>query len=361
MSRLARKEILKIKPYIPGKPIQEVKRELGLRSVVKLASNESPFGPAPSVIKEITKQAANLNRYPEGSCFYLREKLAKILGVKGNQLIFGNGSDEIIVLAIRAFVNPGDEVVISNPTFLIYEIASKIAGARIRKVPFKDFRYNLEAMKKAITAKTKIVFIANPDNPIGTYVTKAEVQRFLKGLPKDLIVFFDEAYYELVSKRDYPDTLKLLRQKKNLVITRTFSKAYSLAGLRVGYGISKPEIIECLNRVREPFNVNSLAQVAALKSLENKGHLKKIKKSVREGKEFIYSALKGMKLDFIPSETNFVLVNVKKDSSDVFRKLLKMGVIVRDMKVWNFKTYIRVTIGRRQENKKFIQALRRIV
>ena len=361
MNRSARKEMLKIKPYIPGKPIQEVKRELGLRSVVKLASNESPFGPAPSVIREITKQAVNLNRYPEGSCFYLREKLAKILGIKKNQLFFGNGSDEIIVLAIRAFVNPGDEVVISNPTFLIYEIASKVAGAKIKKVPFKNFRYNLEAMKKAITKRTKIVFIANPDNPIGTYVTEAEVQRFLKGVPKDLIVYFDEAYYELVSKRDYPDTLKLLNQGKNLIITRTFSKSYSLAGLRIGYGISKPRIIECLNRVREPFNVNSLAQVAALKSLESKGHLKKIKKAVREGKEFIYNAFKDMNLDFIPSETNFVLVNVKKNSTGVFRKLLKMGVIVRDMKAWNFKTYIRVTIGTKEENKKFITALRRII
>ena len=361
MNRSARKEMLKIKPYIPGKPIQEVKRELGLRSVVKLASNESPFGPAPSVIREITKQAVNLNRYPEGSCFYLREKLAKILGIKKNQLFFGNGSDEIIVLAIRAFVNPGDEVVISNPTFLIYEIASKVAGAKIKKVPFKNFRYNLEAMKKAITKRTKIVFIANPDNPIGTYVTEAEVQRFLKGVPKDLIVYFDEAYYELVSKRDYPDTLKLLNQGKNLIITRTFSKSYSLAGLRIGYGISKPRIIEWLNRVREPFNVNSLAQVAALKSLENKKHLKKLRKFIKEGKRFICTNIKNMGLEFVPSATNFVLINVKRDSTEIFKKLLKSGIIVRDMKAWNFKTYIRVTIGTKEENKKFITALRRII
>jgi len=361
MKQLGRKEILKIRPYLPGKPIEEVKRELGLGNVIKLASNESPFGPGPGVIRAITKQAVNLNRYPEGSCFYLRRKLSRILGVQKNQLIFGNGSDEIIVLAIRAFVNPGDEIVISSPTFLIYEIASRIAGAKIKKIPFRNFRYDLRTMKRAITKRTKIVFIANPDNPTGTYVTEAEVKRFFVGLPKDLIVYFDEAYYELVDKKDYPNTLRLLKRGRNLIITRTFSKAYSLAGLRIGYGISKPRIVEALNRVREPFNVNSLAQVAALKSLENRRHLKRLKKIIKEGKEFICASIKDMGLEFVSSATNFILINVKKDSTAVCRKLLKRGVIVRDMKAWNFKTYIRVTIGTKDENKKFIKSLRRIL
>ena len=361
MSRLERKEVQKIKPYIPGKPIEEVKRELGLKKVIKMASNESPFGPSPSVIKAITKQSAALNRYPEGDCFYLRKKLAKKIGVSEEQLTFGNGSDEIIILAIRAFVNPGDEIVISDPTFLIYEIASKIAGAKVKKVAFRNFKYDLVAMKKAITRKTKIVFIANPDNPIGTYVNETEVRTFLKGLPKDLIIFFDEAYYEIVNKKNYPNTLKFLRQKKNIIITRTFSKAYGLAGLRIGYGISQPKIAKCLNSVREPFNVNSLAQAAALKSLEDKKYLKRLRKTIIEGREFICENIKEMGLEFVPSVTNFVLINLKKDSTEVFKQLLRKGIIVRDMKNWNFKTYIRVTIGRKEENKKFINALRRII
>ena len=226
MKNIARKEIFKIKPYVPGKPIEEVERQLGLRNVIKLASNESPFGPSPSVIKAITKHAANLNRYPEGSCFYLRNKLAKRLGVKENQLVFGNGSDELIVLAVRAFVSPGDEVVLSSPSFLIYEIASKIAGARVKTVPLKDFKYDLRKMSRAVTKKTKLVFIANPDNPNGTYVTEKEVRQFIKGIPRNVIVFFDEAYYELVDKKDYPNILKLLKTGKNLIVARTFSKAY---------------------------------------------------------------------------------------------------------------------------------------
>lgn len=361
MKKIARKEIFKVRPYVPGRPIEEVQRELGLREVIKLASNESPLPPSPQVIKAITRAAQSLNRYPDGSCFYLRRRLARKLGVKENQLVFGNGSDEIIVLAVKALVNPGEEIIVARPTFLIYEIASTISGAKVISVPLKNFRYDLKAMKSKITPKTKIIFIANPDNPTGSYVDKKEVTEFLKWIPQNTIVYFDEAYFELVDKKDFPSSLQLLRRKKNLIITRTFSKAYSLAGLRIGYGIASPEIIDCLNRVREPFNINSLAQAAALASLSDGTHLARLKKVIRQGKAYLIKNLKQMKLEFVPPAANFILINLKQNSLPITNRLLKAGVIVRDMQGWGLKNFIRVTVGTMEENKKFISSLRRIL
>ncbi|MDP2940209.1 MAG: histidinol-phosphate transaminase [Candidatus Omnitrophota bacterium] len=358
---MVNENILKINPYIPGKPIEEVKRKLKLKDVVKLASNESPFAPSKKVLQAINKAAKSLNRYPDGSCFYLRKKLAKKLRVLENQLIFGNGSDEIITMAMRAFVNPGDEVIIAKPTFLIYEIAAKLSGAKVVTVALKDFRYNLKAMKQAITSRTKIIFIANPDNPTGTYVTKDEAQNLLDGISKELIVYFDEAYYEIVTEKDYPDTLSLLKQGKNLIVTRTFSKAYSLAGLRIGYGISSKENIDFLNRPREPFNVNSLAQAAALASLDDKSNLLKLRMAVKEGKNYLYKNLEDLGLKYVPSVTNFILFEVGLDARRVCQELLKLGVIVREMAGWGMDNFIRVTIGRAAENKKFIKALKSVL
>ncbi len=354
-----RKSILKIKNYKPGKPIEEVKRELGLKEVFKMASNESPFPPSKKALSAISKAAQNINRYPDGNCFSLRKKLAKKLKVKENQLIFGNGSDEIIVLAARAFLNPGDEIIIADKTFLIYEIAGMTCSAKIKKVPMKDFCYDLGAMKKAVTKRTKIVFIANPDNPNSTYVSAKEVSNFLRGLRKDILVYFDEAYYEIFDKENFPNTINLLKKRKNLIVTRTFSKAYSLAGLRIGYGISSAEIISCLNKVREPFNVNSLAQAAALASLDDSNYLKMVKKSLKEGKKYLYGNLKKLNLVFVDSCTNFILIDIGKDSTKVFKDLLRDGIIVRDMKAWGLNTYLRVTISTMKENKAFINSLRR--
>ncbi|MDP3143090.1 MAG: histidinol-phosphate transaminase [Candidatus Omnitrophota bacterium] len=361
MRKIAREEIFKVNPYVPGKPIEEVQRELGLKEVIKLASNESPLPPSPKVIKAIIRAAKDLNRYPEGSCYYLRQKLARKLGVKESQLVFGNGSDELIVMAIRAFVYPGEEVIVAKPTFLIYEIAATIAGARVVTVPMKNFRYDLKAMKAKVTPKTKIIYIANPDNPTGSYVNKEEVAEFLKGLSRKIIVYFDEAYYELVDKKDYPETLPLLKKNKNLIITRTFSKAYSLAGLRVGYGIATEETIDCLNRVREPFNINTLAQVAALASLDDNSHLARLRKILKQGKAYLIKNFKQMGIDFVPSATNFILLKLDRDGTAITNRLMRRGVIVRNMIGWGLKDCIRVTIGTREENKKFINALRRIL
>ncbi|MEA3560434.1 MAG: histidinol-phosphate transaminase [Candidatus Omnitrophota bacterium] len=357
MTKLARKDILQITPYLPGKPIEELKRDLGLEQVIKLASNENALSPSKKVVSAVKNGLNQLNRYPDGSCYYLKRKLAERLGFNPANLIIGNGSDEIIGLAVRAFLNPGEEIVVARPTFLIYEIVAQIAGARIRYVPLKNLRYNLSSMADAVTKKTKFVFIANPDNPTGTYVTEDEVRLFLSKVPPGVIVYFDEAYFEFANFAGFPNTLKLIN-KRNIITTRTFSKAYSLAGLRIGYGLANKEIINCLNRVREPFNVNSIAQIAALAALDDRQHLRQTLKMVKEGKKYIYKELDKIGLKYIPSVTNFILVDVGKKTRVIFNKLLKRGIIVRDMRAWGLNKFIRVTVGTMKENKKFINALR---
>jgi len=357
---LPRRSILNLKPYKPGKPIEEVKRELGLKDVIKMASNENPLGPSPKALAAIKRYLPDLNRYPESGCFYLRQTLSKRLKVKPEQLIFGNGSDELIVLALRAFVDEGDEVVVAAPTFLIYEIASKIQGTKIKKVPTRYFKYNLKAMKCAVTKNTKMLFIANPDNPNGSYVTKYELEEFLKGLPESMIVFIDEAYFDFVAEKDYPNGLNYIAKNK-IIVTRSFSKSYGLAGLRIGYGVSSPEIIRYMDSVREPFNVNSMAQIAAIAALKDRGFLSKTKKVTEKGRRFLYGEFKKMGLRYIPSVTNFVLFEVGKDAAEICKRLLKKGVIVRNMKAWGMDTFIRVTVGKEKENKRFIKELKRII
>ena len=321
MRKLVKPNILNVKNYTPGKPIEEVRRELGLKEVIKLASNENCLGPSPKAVSAIRSNLKNINRYPDASCFYLKKKLAKSLGVNENNIIMGNGSDEIIVLAIKTFVASGDEVIIAKPTFLIYEIASQIQDANIKFVPLtSELKHDLKAMKEAITEKTKIVFIANPDNPIGTYITKPELEGFLKGLPESVVVFLDEAYFEFADYgcEDYPNGLEYL-DRPALIVARSFSKAYGLAGLRIGCGISNAEVINCMDKVREPFNVNLLAQAAATAALDDKLFLKRSLAHVEKEKAFLYSEFKKMGLKFVISATNFVIVDVRDDCKKVFK------------------------------------------
>jgi len=353
--------IFKIKPYVPGKPIDEVRRELGLKSVIKLASNENPYPPSPKALAAMSLAAREVNRYPDGGCFLLRRALAKKLNINDDQLIFGNGSDEIIVLAAKAFAAKGDEIIIAKPSFLIYEIASTLSGARLYQVPLKNFRYDLEAMKAKVTARTKIIFIGNPDNPAGTYLTQRQVEDFLRCVPKSTLVFFDEAYFEYVRAKDYPDTLSLMKKYPNAMTTRTFSKMYGLAGLRVGYGIANRKIIDILNRLREPFNVNSMAQAAAVAVLGDEAYYRHIAKIVEEQRQYLYRSFENMGIAFEESFTNFILVHVGADSSQVAASLLKKGVIIRDMAAWGLKGYIRVSIGSASENKRFIKTLGEIL
>ncbi|MBL7155769.1 MAG: histidinol-phosphate transaminase [Candidatus Omnitrophica bacterium] len=358
MKNLARKNILKIKPYIPGKPIEELKRELGLEEAIKLASNENAFPPSRDAIRAAEKSLRSINRYPDGGCFYLKKALAGRLKVKPENIIVGNGSDEIIVLALRAFVKPLDEVIIAKPTFLIYEIASKVHDAKIKFAPLKDLRYDVKKIASLISKKTKLIFIANPDNPTGTYITKDEMEFLISRIPKNTILFIDEAYFEFAEDvKDYPKTKKYL-EKKNIIITRSFSKIYSLAGLRVGYGMAREGIIDCLNRAREPFNVNSVAQAAAVAALSDAKHVEKTKKLVENGKRFLCEKLDSMGIGYVPSVTNFLLFKVNKDGKKIYRKLLRRGVIVREMSAWKLDNCIRVTVGTMPENKKFIKALK---
>lgn len=362
MKRNIKKSVLSIKPYVGGKPIEEVKRELGLKEVIKLASNENPYGPSPKVCKAVALAAKTLNRYPDGECFYLRKALAKKLKIKPEQLIFGNGSDEVIVFAARAFLKTSDEVLIAKPSFLIYDIASRLEGATIKTVPLqKDFRYDLVAMKKAITKKTKIVFLGNPDNPAGWYFTDREIKTFLKGLRKDILIFIDEAYFEYVNYKDYIDSIKLLKTNKNVIVTRTFSKMYGLAGLRVGYGVASAEVIGYLNRVREPFNVNSVAQVGAIAALNDQTYYRALAHKVEAQREYLYKNLTALNSNFIKSCTNFILIEVGANASKVAQTLLKRGIIIRDMSAWGMTRYIRVSIGNASENRKFIKELKTIL
>lgn len=356
---LARKSLDLVNPYKAGGTLEEIKKNLGVKKVIKLASNENAAGPSPKALKAIRKTLSHLHRYPDSDCVLLRRKLASRLGVKESSVIIGNGSDEIILLALRAFVEPGEEVVVANPTFLIYEVASRVAGAKVVEVPLKNFRYDLPRMKEAVTPGTKMVFIANPDNPTGTYVKREEVEEFLRDLPKHVLVFFDEAYFEFVEEKDYPDTRKYL-SRHPILTTRSFSKAYGLAGVRVGYGISSPEIVDYLNRVREPFNVNSLAQAAALAALEDRSHLEKTRHLVREGRRYLYRALDELGLRYVPSQTNFILVNVGEGKA-FYENLLKFGIMVRDMGSWKLDAFIRVTIGTHEENKRLAKVLRKIL
>lgn len=357
----AKPRILAVEPYRPGKPIDEVKRELKLRHVIKLASNETPYGPSKKVLAAVRKEAAQINRYPDGGCFYLRQALAKRLGVQTNQLIFGNGSDEIIVMALRAFVGEGDEVIVAKPSFLIYEIAARIEGAVVKSVPLKGFYYDLDRMAQAVTPQTKMIFIGNPDNPAGTYVTAAQLENFLKTIRPDIAVVVDEAYFEYVNTKDYPDTLKMLERYGNLIITRTFSKFYGLAGLRIGYGIARPEIIDVLNRVREPFNVDSLAQAAALACLADRAYYRRIAGEIQKEKQNLYRQLEQLGVVFIKSATNFILIDVRRPSTPVADQLLRKGIIVRDMKFWGLETFIRVTVGKKEENNAFIKAVSEVL
>ncbi len=361
MSRLAKKHLLKIETYKPGKPIEEVKRELGLRDVIKLASNENASAPSPNAIASIIAATRELNRYPDGGCFYLKNDLAARFGLKPSNFIIGNGSDEVITFAVRTFVKKNEEVIVARPTFLIYDTVSRVEDVKVKNVPLKDYRYDLTAMRKAVTKKTKIIFIANPDNPTGSYVTKREIDAFLSGLRKDIIVFFDEAYYEFAKDYSgYPDTLKYLKRKRNVIITRSFSKAYSLAGLRVGYGIASEELINVMNKVREPFNVNSLAQVAARAALKDPTFVERSKEFVSRGKEFLYNQLDSLKMEYIPSATNFILIKIGKDAPNIYKKLLNNGVIVRNMSSWGLTDCLRVTVGTMKENMRFINTLKRI-
>lgn len=357
---LIRKNIMKITPYIAGKPIEETKRELGLKDVIKLASNENPLGPSPKALLAIKKSLSRINRYPDSSGFYLKNKLAKSLKVKPQNIVLGNGSDEIIDIVIKTFVEEDENVITAGNTFLEYGIISQVNNRKVITVALKSFKYDLKAVKERINKKTKLIFIANPNNPTGTYVNKAELEDFLRGLSKNILVVLDEAYDTFIDVFDYPQSLKYIGSK-NIIVMKTFSKAYGLAGLRIGYAVARDKLISAMEKVRQPFNVNLLALEAANAALEDKKFLNLTRKSVLDGKKYIYGHLRKMGVTFVVSVTNFILIDVKIDCRVVFNQMLKYGVIVRDMKQYGLNNFIRVTIGTRKENERFISVLKKVL
>lgn len=347
-------------PYEPGKPIEEVEREYGISNSTKLASNENPLGPSPKALAAIRAKLDQLHLYPDGDCFYLKGGLAKKLGVAPERLIFGNGSNEIIELAVRAFMRPGDHAVMARQAFVVYQLIVQAVGGKSIQVPLRDYTHDLDAIASAVTAQTKIVFLANPNNPTGTIFRRAEWERFLGGLPKDLLLIVDEAYFEYVEDGGYPDSLKYHSDDRAMLTLRTFSKLYGLAGLRIGYGVGPREIVAMLQRVRQPFNVNAPAQWAALAALDDGDHVQRSLAVNREGRKFLGGEFTRLGLAYVSSHGNFILVRVGQ-GQEVFKQLLGLGVIVRPMGGYQFPEHIRVTVGTMDENRKFIDALEKVI
>lgn len=355
---LANSHILGIAPYEPGKPVEELERELGIVDAIKLASNENPLPPSPRVQKAIIAALGSLNRYPDGSGFYLRQAIAKKHGFSSEQILLGNGSNDLIELIVRAFLKPGDEAVVPHPSFVVYPMIVQAAGGIRVMVMLKDHKLDLEAMARALTPMTKIVFIANPNNPTATIVTADEVEAFMARVSDRTIVVFDEAYVEFALGPDFPNTLDYVRQGRKVVVLRTFSKAASLAGLRVGFAVADADAIALMNRIRQPFNVNSLAQVAALAALDDEAHVVECVRMIEAGRHYLYEEFNALGLRYAPSRANFILVDVGRSAADIYGKLLHQGVIVRPMTPFGMESALRVTVGTPEENRRLVKALR---
>jgi histidinol-phosphate aminotransferase len=361
LARFVRNCLHDLKPYEPGKPIEEVKRELGLTHVIKLASNENPIGASEASKDAVSKALENSHIYPDGNCFELKKALADNMQVSTDQLIIGNGSDEIIKMLAETFLNQGDEVIAPTPSFSEYWFAATVMNAKVTGVPLKsDFSYDVDAMINVVTPKTKMIFLCNPNNPTGTYLTKDELERILNSIPKDIIVVIDEAYCEYANASDYPNGVDYIDNYR-VVVLRTFSKIYGLAAFRIGYGVANAKIINYISRVREPFNVNSFAQVAAIAALTDEDHLLKSRQIVEQAKQMLFTEFKQMGLSYIPTQANFVFVDTKKNARDIFTRLLKRGVIVRTGDIFGQPTYIRVTFGTQKENEFFIKELKAVL
>ncbi|MGI8316934.1 histidinol-phosphate transaminase [Halobacillus mangrovi] len=353
-----RPQIDQIAMYSPGKPVEELKREKGLSKIVKMASNENPFGYSPLAAEAIRTEMKEIPLYPEVTSPLLAEKLANKLGVVANQVVFGNGSDEIIRLLTRTYINEGDEVVMAGVTFPRYKTNVIIEGGVPVEAKMQDGGvHDLEAMAEAINEKTKMVFVCNPNNPTGTIVEKERLKAFIKKIPSHIMLVMDEAYYEYADSSQYLETLPLLDQYNNMVILRTFSKVYGLAALRVGYGLMAPEMVNELHKVKEPFNVNRLAQAAASASLDDDEFLYESIRLNKEGREFLTKQFEAMNLSYFPTQTNFIMVDVGAPAEEVYEYLLNLGVIIRPGHLMGYLTMIRVTIGEQKDNQYFIDCL----
>jgi histidinol-phosphate aminotransferase len=349
-----------IPDYVPGKPVEELERELGIREAIKMASNENFWGPPLKVRQAISDKIKELNFYPDSGCFLLKERLAKKFGVEANQVIVGHGSNYLIELISRSVLNPGDEGITCDPSFAFYQRAIKGAIGSHKSVPLRNFEVDLEGLLKGLSDRTRLIFLGSPNNPTGKIIPFSKLRRFMDLLKPGIFVVLDEAYFDYIDSSDARSGLDLLKDHQNLIVLRTFSKIYSLAGLRIGFGIAHAPIIQSLMKLYLPFNVGILDQAAALAVLEEKDFLREIRRINQEGKRYLYKALDDLGLEFVPTDANFILVRVGQ-ATQVYEQLLKKGIIVRDMTLWKLPDHIRVTISLPENNERFIRELRIIL
>ncbi len=362
VDRVVTSHVMSIPPYVPGKPIAELKRELGIQHAIKMASNENPLGPSPAAVNALREYIKEVNIYPESSAPILRSELAGRFNVSPDSVILGNGSDEIMEMCSHVFITPGDEAIMADTTFSMYRICVEAFGGTAVAVPLRNNRFDLKSMASSVTDRTRLIFLAIPNSPTGTIVSRADFDGFIKDLPTDrLILIIDEAYREYVSSDDCPRGIDYLGKVLPVLVLRTFSKIYGLAGLRVGYGFGEPWLVELMNRVRPPFNVNSLAQVAALAALGDKDHLERTVQVTREGIQFLSQELKKLGADVIPSEANFVSFCIGYDAAPIYNALLEQGIIVRHLASFGMDQCIRVTVGLKEHNERFINALKNVL
>ncbi|MFQ5455576.1 MAG: histidinol-phosphate transaminase [Nitrospirota bacterium] len=357
MSIEIKKGLQDIIPYTPGKSKDEIERELGIRDAAKLASNENPIGASPEAVKAVSETINEINQYPDGTGKALKEAISKKIDVAPSQVIIGNGSNEVIELIVRAFMNPGEEAIISDLTFSLYRTFVLVGDGIPVIVPLKEFRHDLNSMRSKVGKKTRFIFLSNPNNPTGTILRHKEVIDFIRDLSSDIIIIFDEAYREYVTDRSFPDTIDYINKWRNIIVLRTFSKIYGLAGLRIGYGIGNEEYISCMNKVRQPFNVNSLAQKAGRAAISDNRHLARSIDVNNKGKRYLYRAFEEIGIEYIPTEANFIYFDCGRDGRKVYNLLLKEGVIIRYIK----ERKLRVSIGLPEENKRFIDALKKVL
>jgi histidinol-phosphate aminotransferase len=352
--------IAAITPYPPGKPLDELEREYGITNSIKLASNENPWGPSPKAIRALRAELLNLHRYPDGSCYYLVQAIAEKLGVAPDEIVMGNGSNEVIEFLVKAFVQEGDEVITSHPSFLMYQKIVQVRGGVNHVLPLKDMRHDLGSIQKKVSDKTRLIFLDNPNNPTGTAIPPVELYQFLSDIPESVIVVLDEAYVDFMDKKLHVDAFSLIRnvgRRCPVVFLRTFSKAYGLSGLRVGYGLMAKEIAECLHKVRQPFNINQMAQVGALAALEDEEYYLLTLDRTARGLTYLSREVERLGCKSFSSETNFFLIDVQGDADKLYQAMLYKGVIVRSMSAYGFKNFIRVTIGTEEENSRFLKSL----
>ncbi len=352
-----------LKPYVPGRPIEEVQREYGIQDVIKLASNENPWGTSPKALAALQEAVTHVNLYPDGQSYALRRAIARHFDFPQEMVTVGNGADGLIMELCMAYLEESSEVIVSRSSFPIYDNYTHIMRATLIKTPLThDYRLNLAAMADAVTERTKIIFVCNPNNPTGSIVTAAEVESFLARVPDHVIVVFDEAYYEFVTSENYPDTLNYLREgRENIIVMRTFSKVYGLAGIRLGYGFTHPQILANMHRVKEPFAVNLLAQVACEAALDDKDFESWTIQNNQQGRKFLYDAFKRLGLFYVPSHTNFILVELGPRAAELITQMQQQGVITRPCANYDLPTFARVTIGTPAQNERFIQTLEKLL